>query len=122
MLFGRVSVREILAHNPDADPAKFVVLEAELKTKELLALTESDARVAFGVTRDELVAPRYERTQALASKIRERGFAALMTYSYADQPDGRCLVVFEECLAKSKSKLAIRATAPLLQALPELKE
>ena len=112
----------MLAHNPDADPTKFVVLQADLETKELLALTESDARMAFGVTREELVASRYQQTQELGAKIRARGIAALITYSYADQPDGRCLVVFEECLAKSKSKLAIRGTVPLLEALPELKE
>lgn len=114
--------REILAHNPDANPEAFVVLQAELKSKELLELTDSAARAAFNVTRAELVAPRYDKTQQVGSAIRARGFAAVLTYSYADQPDGRCLVVLEECLKQSKSKLAIQAIVPLLQRLPGLKE
>lgn len=85
--------REV-AHRWRAEAAAYRIVVARLRVEKLADLTRRSAQQRYGIDRGVLVGDDYRRCQALARRLRANGFQAAWTYSRADQPDGRVLVVF----------------------------
>jgi RES domain len=100
---------EVQRHLPTANPAAFDILEFEFDSSLLIDASNPAEAKAHGVSETQLVAPDYAACQELARSLRQSGVVGLLTYSAADRPDGRCIVLFEECLKpKQLPKLVSR--------------
>ena len=93
-----------------AQKAAYRMVHVEANLNRVLDLTESAVQLARGIDARFLVAPEYPPCQLLAETIRSEGFEAIRTYSAADYPAGRQLVVFLNSLdaTSSLSVVAIR--------------
>jgi len=100
-----------------ADPAAFVMVEIEVTLKDVLDLTDPAVHSALGITEAELVATDYDACQKLAERLGPDGPEAIWTYSAADQPDGRQLVVFLDRL-RSGSSIRIVSIRPIGHYIP----
>jgi RES domain-containing protein len=85
--------REV-THRWRAEAAAFQIAVVRLRLGKLADLTRRSTQQRYGVDRDALVGDEYRRCQTLAQRLRANGFEAAWTYSRADQPEGRVLVVF----------------------------
>jgi RES domain-containing protein len=83
-----------VTHRWRAEAAAFRIAVVRIRVGRLADLTRRSTQQRYGFDRDALVADEYRRCQALAQRLRANGFQAAWTYSRADQPDGRVLVVF----------------------------
>jgi hypothetical protein len=114
--------REVSGHWPPgmADPAAHVVVDIDVDLESVLDFTDEAVQREWGITFAELVQPPpdYEPCQQLARRLRAKGIVAIWTYSAADQPDGRVLVVFLENL-KPPSALRIAGVRPVVVVEPE---
>jgi RES domain-containing protein len=72
--------------------------EVDVKLSEIVDLTEPSVQERYGVDQEELTADDYQVCQQLADRLRAEGVEAIWTYSRADQPGGRQLVVFVDRL------------------------
>jgi RES domain-containing protein len=94
--------REVTFHwkgNPNA----YRIVRVECRLSKILDLTEPAVQAAYGVNGSILTGVDYVPCQALARRAREEGFEAIWTFSAADQPDGRQLVVFLDQLQRSSA-------------------
>jgi RES domain-containing protein len=96
--------KEVRAHWP-ADPSTHLVVDIDVDLDSVLDLTDETMQRECGITPAELVqaGPAYEPCQRLAQRLQARGVSAIWTYSAADQPDGRVLVVFLDNLGPSSA-------------------
>ena len=108
---------EIRKYLPEADAVAFTVLVLECQVSRMVDLTDGEVRLEWGITKDELVSRDYSACQRLAQRVRKKKIPVVRTYSAADPPDGRTIVVFSECL-KNKSQFRIKGKVPLVKLLP----
>ena len=108
---------EIRKYLLEADPAAFTVLVLECPTTRMVDLTLAEVRLEWGITKDELLSGDHSACRRLAQRLRKKKIPVVRTYSAADPPDGRTMVVFSECL-KHKSQFRIKEQVPLLRLLP----
>lgn len=90
--------REV-THRWRASASAFRVAVVRIRLRKLADLTRRSTQQRYRIDRDTLVGPEYRPCQALAQRLRANGVEAAWTYSRADQPDGRVLVVFLDGLA-----------------------
>jgi hypothetical protein len=95
--------REV-THRWQAQAAAFRLATVRLRVSKLEDLTKRAAQQRYGVNRAMLVGDEYLPCQHLAQRLRANGFEAAWTYSRADQPEGRVLVVFLDRL-KAPSRI-----------------
>lgn len=91
-----------------ADQAAYRKVQVEVDVKKVLDLSDEKVQKRYGTSKDELIGDDYRPTQRLANTLRSEGFEAFWTYSRADQPHGKMLVVFLENLA-STSTVVVKA-------------
>lgn len=108
---------EIRKYLPEADPRAFTVLVLECQVSRIVDLTDSEVRLEWEITKDELLSLDHSACQRLAQRLRKKKISVVRTYSAADPPDGRTIVVFSECL-KHKSQFRIKEKVSLVQLLP----
>ena len=74
----------------------FRMIAVEVKTGELKVadLTDPSIQSYYGVDTSLLTDANHAACQQLAIRLRADGFHAIWTYSRADYPDGRVLIVF----------------------------
>lgn len=105
--------REVL-HRWRADATVYRIAVVRIRVSKLADLTRRSIQQRYGIDRDALVDDEYRRCQALAQRLRANGFQAAWTYSRADQPDGRVLVVFLDALAPPSQieRVEVRPVTP----------
>ncbi len=77
-----------------ADPKSYRIAQVEVNLKSVADLTDPIVQKEYSISRELLTGDDYKQTQRLANALRAEGVEAAWTYSRADQPDGRMLVVF----------------------------
>ena len=95
-----------------ADPASYRMAEVAVRLNKLIDLTDGKMQEKYGVNQEMLIADDYRLTQRVAHRLRAEGVEAFWSYSRADQPDGRALVVFLENLAPG-SYVRVRRMRPI---------
>jgi RES domain-containing protein len=105
---------EVQRHLPTANPEAFDILEFEFETGTLVDVSNPSVAGLYGVDETILTGAGYESCPSLAHQFRGANHQGLFTYSAANRPDGRCIVLFEECLRpkqfpKLKSRKSVRA-------------
>ncbi len=83
-----------VTHRWQAQAAAFRMATVRLRVSKLEDLTKRAAQKRYGVDHAVLIGDDYQPCQHLAQRLRANGFEAVWTYSRADQPDGRVLVLF----------------------------
>jgi len=106
--------REVLARLPDADPTAFRMVEIEAAISAFVDLTDPATQAKYGVTEEQLTASDHQTCRELAQRLRGARVEAVWTYSAADRPDGRQLVVFLDRL-RSGSSVRVIAKRPVSQ-------
>lgn len=96
-----------VTHRWQADPDAYRMAEVEVALKRVADLTDSTMQKRYSVDLKALVGDDYRPCQRLADRLRADGYEGIWTYSRADQPDGRQLVVFLDRLSE-RSRVAVR--------------
>jgi hypothetical protein len=94
--------REV-THRWRADAAVYRIATVQLRTRKIVDLTKRSVQKRYGIDRQVLIGEEYKRCQELARRLRADGIEAVWTYSRADQPAGRVLVVFLDRLEQPSS-------------------
>ena len=86
---------EVLRHLPTADPRQWRVCELRLEIDSdlFVDLTTRKGMQRLGVTRKVLLGSHAD-CRRIARRLRASGVAAFRTFSSADRPAGRCVVIF----------------------------
>src|SRR5688500_3437691 len=92
-----------VSHRWNAESASFRMATIEASVTNLIDLTDSSVQAAFGITEGQLVDVNCEDCRQLAELLRGRGIEAVWTYSAADRPGGRQLVIFLDQLSASSN-------------------
>ena len=95
-----------VSHRWNAEPASFRMAAIEASVTNLIDLTDSSVQATLGITEEQLVDVNCDHCRQLAERLRGRGIEALWTYSAADRPGGRQLVIFlDQLLASSNIRV-----------------
>jgi hypothetical protein len=92
--------KEVL-HRWQARPESYRIVEVAVRLSKVVDLTEPENQRKYGVTPELLNGDDYTSCQKLARQLREDGLEGFWTYSRADRPSGRTLVVFLDQLPGS---------------------
>lgn len=103
--------REV-THRWRADRKTYRMAEVEVRLSLIVDLTDPDTRSRYDIDQEGLTADDYRFTQQLRSRLQAEGVEGIWTYSRADQPGGRQLVVLLDRLKKS-SKVKVIRTGPI---------
>ncbi len=95
-----------------ADPDAYRMVQVRVKVSKIVDLTDPATQTRYGVDREVLTGERYEQCQRLAARLRAEAVEAAWTFSRADSPQGRCLVLFLDLLA-AESHVKAEQFAPL---------
>ena len=95
-----------------ADPKVYRIAKVGVKLSTVIDLTDPKTRTHYGVTEKELRSADHTPCQRLARRLRADGVEAAWTYSFADQPRGRQLVVFLDQL-KPGSEVKVSKVVPI---------
>lgn len=85
---------EEVTYRWQADRTSYRMVEVIVKVNKIVDLTDLSTRERYSVDMDVLTAEEYGPCQQLANRLRAEGVEAMWTFSKADYPDGRQLVVF----------------------------
>jgi RES domain-containing protein len=80
-----------------ADPTAYRMCEIVVKIEAFADLTDPRVQKEYGVDR-RILTGEHQACRTLAARLREDGFEGLWTYSAADSPNGRTLVLFLDLL------------------------
>lgn len=92
--------KEVL-HRWRARPESYRIVEMAVKLSNVVDLTEPENHKKYELTSELLMGDDYTSCQKLARQLREEGVEGFWTYSRADRPPGRTLVVFLDQLLES---------------------
>lgn len=81
-------------HRWRAKPESYRIVEVAVKLGKVVDLTEPENQEKYGITPEVLTGDDYTSCQKLARQLREEGVEGFLTFSRADRPSGRTLVVF----------------------------
>jgi RES domain-containing protein len=81
-----------------ADPTAYRMCEIVVKIEAFADLTDPRVQEEYGVDR-RILTGEHQACRTLAARLREDGFEGLWTYSAADSPHGRTLVLFLDLLS-----------------------
>ena len=87
-----------VTHRWRAQAEAFRMATVRLRVNKLEDLTKRAAQKRYNIDHAVLIGDEYRPCQELAQRLRANGFEAAWTYSRADQPEGRVLVVFLDLL------------------------
>lgn len=96
-------------------PETYRMVEVSAKVKRVADLTDPAIRRTYDVNITTLVGDDHEPCRRLARRLRAEGFEALWTFSRADQPQGRQLVVFLDRLNPG-SYVRVKKVRPIKEA------
>lgn len=96
-----------VTHRWRANRTVYRIVEVEVTLHEIADLTDASVQQRYGVDERALTADDYRIGQELAERLRSEGFEAIWTYSRADQPAGRQLVLLLDRL-KEGSRVRVR--------------
>lgn len=85
-----------VVHRWKANPAVYRMASVRVSVSNIVDLTSAESQRRYKITEPMLTGDEYGPTQLLAHRLRSLGVEAVWTYSRADQPNGRVLVVFLE--------------------------
>jgi RES domain-containing protein len=94
-----------------ADPVAFRMVEVEVTVTEIIDLTDPTVQSRYGVNAAQLTADDHDTCQQLGDRLKRAGVEAAWTYSAADKPDGRQLVVFLDNLQAGSSVTVVATRA-----------
>lgn len=94
------TTREEVRYRWQADASTYRILEFDVKIAKIADMTDSALRKKYGIKKPDLVADDHSVCRQLASRLRSDGYEGIWSYSKADVPDGRVLVVFLDLLQK----------------------
>lgn len=100
-----------------ADPAAYWMAEVTVRLAKVADLTDAAAQARYGIAASVLTDARHEPCRQLAARLRDEGFEGAWTYSRADRPGGRQLVVFLDRL-RPGSRVRVRSVKPVRDVLP----
>ena len=92
--------REVL-YRWRAKPGSYRIVEISVRLSKIVDLTEPENQEKYGIAPEVLTGDDYTSCQKLARQLREEGAEGFWTYSRADRPSGRTLVVFLDHLLQS---------------------
>ena len=101
-----------------ADPKSYWMAEVKVKLAGVADVTDPRTQAHYNVDERVLTGVDHRPCQRLAERLRSDGFEAVWTYSRADSPHGRQLVVFLDGL-RSGSSVRVRTVTPVRDVLPE---
>jgi len=102
-----------------AEPKCYWMAEVQVKLTRVADLTDPKTQAHYDVDEHVLTGADHRPCQQLAERLRAEGFEAAWTYSRADKPHGRQLVVFLDGL-RPGSSVRVRKVSPVRDLLPEL--
>lgn len=101
-----------------ANRAAYRVAEVLVKLEKLIDLTQASTQHRYGVNEAILKGDDYGPCQQLAKRLRAEGVEGILTFSRADQPDGRQVVVFLDLLG-DQSRVLVERIRPVAQSSRE---
>ena len=93
-----------------ADPNAYWLVEVNVRLARVADLTDPKTQAHYHVDEGVLTDANHQRCQRLAQRLRADGFEGAWTYSRADRPHGRQLVVFLDALAPGSRARVLKAT------------
>ncbi|OFW02904.1 MAG: hypothetical protein A3G20_09220 [Acidobacteria bacterium RIFCSPLOWO2_12_FULL_59_11] len=87
----------------NADPKSYGMAVVSVRLRRIADLTEPSVQARYGIDRRGLTGLDYELCQKLTRRLRAEGFEGLWTFSKADSPGGRQLVIFLDQLQPDSS-------------------
>jgi len=108
----RITAWKEVIHRWMARPKSYRTAEVSVKVSKVVDLTDPGVQAKYGIDVLTLTGEDHEPCRRLARRIREEGAEAIWTFSRADQPGGRQLVVFLDRLA-SGSSVRVRQVGPI---------
>lgn len=84
------------------------IAQVKVRVSSIADLTDPTTRKRYGIDTESLISNDYGPCQRLRRRLEEEGIEAIWTYSRADQPAGRQLVVLLAQLKGSSSVEVIR--------------
>jgi hypothetical protein len=106
-------------HHWKANPAAYRMARVQVRLNKIADLTDREIRKTYGVDKETLQNRDYDATERLARRLRADGFEGIWTYSHADQPNGRCLVVFLDRLSEG-SRIEVVEIVQVAQVVKDL--
>lgn len=105
--------REV-AHRWRADAAVYRMATVQIRARKIADLTKRSVQKRYGIDRRMLIGEDYKPCQEVARRLRADGFEAVWTFSRADQPTGRVLVVFLDRLERPSGieRVGVRPIGP----------
>lgn len=95
-----------------ANPEAYWMVTVKARLTRVADLTDPRAQAQYGVDERALTDANMGRCRDLADRLRAEGFEGIWTFSRADRPDGRQLVVFLDRLG-SKARVSVEEVEPL---------
>ncbi len=86
--------------------------EVHVRLQAIVDLTDRATQERYGVDPRTLTSDDYTQCLRLAARLRAEGVEAIWTYSRADWPDGRQLVVFVDQLRR-RSEVSVVRIGPI---------
>lgn len=99
-----------------ADRDAYWMAEVRVRLNKVADLTEAGTPERLGIDQQALTDASHDRCQRLAERLRAQGFEGIWTFSRADRPDGRQLVVFLDRV--SRQHIRIHSLKPVRDVLP----
>jgi RES domain-containing protein len=101
-----------ITHRWAGDRARYRMVEVSVTIRNVVDLTDRATRRRYGIDEESLTADHYGACQRLRKRLEAEGVEAIWTYSRADRPGGRQLVVLLARLQEGSSVEVIR-TGPI---------
>ena len=101
-----------VTHRWWADKEMYRMAEVKVKMRVIADLTDPATRKRYGIDEESLTAEDYRPCQQLRRRLEADGVEGIWTYSRADRPSGRQLVVLLAQLQKG-SKVEVVRTGPI---------
>lgn len=88
------------------------IAQVKVRVSSVADLTDPTTRKRYGIDTESLISDDYGPCQRLRRRLEEEGIEAIWTYSRADQPAGRQLVILLAQL-KGSSSVEVVQTGPV---------
>ena len=99
----RATAWKEVQHRWQADPTSYRMVVLRARLRRIADLTDPSVQARYGIDQTGLTGLDYEPCRKLARRLRAEGFEGVWTFSMADSPGGRQLVVFLDQLQPDSS-------------------
>jgi RES domain-containing protein len=97
----------------NANKEAYRMAEVRVRVRNIVDLTDPVTRRRYGIDETTLIADEHRPCQQLRKRLEAEGVEALWTYSRADQPAGRQLVVLQLHQLQEGSTIEVVHTGPI---------